>query len=100
MNMPGFNAETSLYKTNGHYWLATSGASMAGVSIGLAQLPFPDGPPGPFCRPRCSSCRPDPSSETGCSRCCTDRFCEIDCFPCSCPPTRRACPLQCVIKIR
>ena len=35
MNMPGFTAEASLYKTNGHYRLTTRSAGRADAHLGL-----------------------------------------------------------------
>ncbi len=43
-NMPGFTAETSVYKTNGRYRLTTRSVGRADAHIGLAQVfrPRPD----------------------------------------------------------
>jgi len=93
MNIPGFTADVSLYKTSGHYRLAVGMAGMTTMHIGLAQFmrPLPDGlAGGPHCKPRCVPCQPDSTSETGCSRCCLDSVCEWNCEPCtapSCKPT-------------
>jgi hypothetical protein len=106
MNLPGFSADASLYKTSGHYRLSASAASMATVRIGLAQVrpPLPDGfPDGQFCRPGCGPCVPDPDSATGCSRTCITPNCNDFTRPCTgCRPppvctctTTRCCDGNC-----
>ena len=68
MNMPGFIAEASLYKTSGHYRLTTRSAGRADVHLGLAQfalpVPLPNGG-GQLCLPGCGPCLPDSDSPTG-----------------------------------
>ena len=78
MNMPGFSAQASLYKSSGHYWHSVNSPGGAVTSVGLAQQ---------SCLPRFTSCQRDPSSSTGCSRCHVGLDCEIECgFACTCPP--------------
>lgn len=71
INMPGFTADKSVYKTRGYYRLSggnvDSTASQPG-SVQLTQLQTP-GPDGVFPFPsRCFDCFPNPNSVTGCSR--------------------------------
>lgn len=77
INMPGFTADQSVYKTTGHYRL--SGGNVGGTASlpGLVQpmqLQTP-GTGGAFPLPvRCFDCFPNPSSATGCSQLCINFF--------------------------
>ena len=85
MNMPGFTAETSLYKTSGHYRLTTGSAGGADVHVGLAQLALP----APLLK-GCGLCVPDSDSPTGCSKTCISNGEEIQ-QNCTCPPPPTVC---------
>jgi hypothetical protein len=71
INMPGFAAEASLYKTRGHYRLKASwadGAGEPGVFAQQIELECP--------AKGCGRCIPDPTSSKGGRKCC--------CFPARC----------------
>ncbi len=75
MNMPGFTADKSVYKTHGYYRLSAGNADSTASQPGLVQpmqleMPIPDG----AFPPRCFRCFPNPTSETGCSQLCVSRF--------------------------
>src|SRR4051794_17180734 len=86
MNMPGFTAEASLYKTNQRYQLLASWAGVTRVYVGLAQFLRPPPEDGESC-PKGFVCEADPDSPTGCTRV----FVRSDCTearfgpPCQCP---------------
>lgn len=103
--LPGFIAESSLYKTIGRYQLASTtqrgelNASMVQPSLAIYQdgrfvcngeitesgyincYPIGGGG-GPFCRPSCGRCESDPESRTGRSRTCIKRNCDDVVRPC------------------
>ena len=89
MNMPGFAADASLYRTSQHYFLTAGMAGLATMRMGLASSmqPSPDGfPDGQFCHPGCGPCVEDTDSSTGCSRTCINAQCDdhtIQCTGCS-----------------
>jgi hypothetical protein len=95
MNMPGFTAEASLYKTNQRYQLLASWAGVTRVYVGLAQLlrPPPEDGDGESCTPGNLGCLTDPDSPTGCRRFFLRRDCEIvPLAPCQgCPPPPVTC---------
>ena len=105
INMPGFTAEASLYRTIERYQLAstTQRAEFKASMVQPSAAIYEDGrfvcygevtergyincyPPGGggeiFCRPRCEPCRSDPESRTGRSRTCIDRNCDEFFRPC------------------
>jgi len=93
MNVPGFTAEASLYKTNQRYQLLASWAGVTKEYVGLAQfLSLPDGQPdGQSCLVRVR-CLPDPDSPTGCSKIRTELDCtETNLGSCQCPPPPTTC---------
>ena len=55
MNMPGFTAETSLYKTSGHYRMAGTPGDLLGSREVLPQLPIG------FCMADCEFTHPNDS---------------------------------------
>lgn len=103
MNIPGFTADASLYKTSGHYRIAGTTNDLVGSQGVLPQLPIGfcmancdhiqddftrtvcnlrcfeqgggGGGTGPVCRPSCSSCRPVPGLP-GRWRTCINRNCD------------------------
>jgi hypothetical protein len=93
MRLPGFNAETSLYKTSVHYRLM--GALVHGDGVMLQQLRLPGQPLTVSCGP----CSPD---NTGaCTQSCT--FCVGNsCVPftqqCSAVDQMNCCNMQCGAK--
>src|SRR6516225_6521007 len=85
MNMPGFAADASLYRTSQHYFVTSGMAGFAARPWGLAPslMPSPDGfPDGQFCHPGCGSCVEDTDSPTGCSRTCINAQCDDTTRPC------------------
>lgn len=90
MNIPGFNAEVSLYRTNQRYQLLASWAGVTREYVGLAQF-LARAPGGESCLPKLTGCVPDEESSTGCSRYFITRDCEVNRIgPCRCPG-----PVQC-----
>jgi hypothetical protein len=77
INMPGFTADQSVYKTTGHYRLSAGNAGSATSQPGLVQptqLQAP-GPGGAFpFQTRCFGCFRNPNSVTGCSQLCINFF--------------------------
>src|SRR5262252_1314828 len=73
MNMPGFAADVSLYRTGRDYLAAVAG--LASVRAGLT-------PSAGQCQPGCGPCVDDPDSATGCSRTCQRADCETFTGPC------------------
>jgi hypothetical protein len=100
MTLPGFNAETSLYKTTVHYRLM--GALVQADGVTLQQFPFGCGPcyltAQGACVQDCAMCTPfplfhcfryrAPCSPSACQpRCCPPGFhCCGDCLPGRCVP--------------
>jgi hypothetical protein len=84
MNMPGFTAEASLYKTDQRYQFLASWDGVTRVYVGLAQfLSLPED--GESCLPRPLGCLPDPNGDG-----CRIFFRRADCTevalgPCQCP---------------
>jgi hypothetical protein len=106
MNLPGFTADATLYKTNVNY--KTVGSHFVTVGHGVVpQLPIGfcqancdhisdpflrevcnlqcmdqggggggGGGGGEFCRPACGPCHPDPDSPTGRYKTCVKRNCD------------------------
>ena len=87
MNMPGFKAEASLYKTSGHYRMAGTPNDLVGSRGVLPQLPIG------FCQANCDAIS-DPFLRTVCELQCADQggcggggggggqFCRPGCGPC------------------
>ena len=89
MNIPGFAADASLYRTSKHYSLTAGMAGLAAMRIGLAPslAASSDGlPDGQFCQVGCGHCVEDIDSPTGCSITCQRADCETftrQCTGCS-----------------
>ena len=89
MNIPGFTADASLYRTSKHYFLTAGMAGLAAMRIGLAPslAASSDGlPDGQFCQVGCGHCVEDIDSPTGCSITCQRADCETftrQCTGCS-----------------
>jgi hypothetical protein len=104
MNMPGFNAEMTLYRTNRHYQLTTVFAADIGGRVFSAVLkgttcsvPDPNCPSG-FSNLFCPSFDPDSCIETGV--CCTKSGGGgggggPNCGTHSCPPGHPCCAFGC-----
>jgi hypothetical protein len=88
MTIPGFNAETSLYKTSVHYRL--TGASVQADGVTPSQVSFPIRPFG-----SCGPCYRDISGN--CSRDCGGciLFPTVSCYHWTEPCNPSACPPPC-----
>ncbi len=87
MNIPGFAADASLYRTSERYVLA---AGVANTQAGLAQLIPSIGK----CPVGCGPCVADSDFSTGCSRTCQRADCStstIQCKGCSTTTTCGPC---------
>jgi hypothetical protein len=79
MNMPGFTAEASTYKTRGHYGRRAGRTGAADMQMGLAQVI----PAFPLCRPFTSKCLLYPG--LGCFIEKQYADCSGRLIPCKCP---------------
>ena len=81
-NMPGFTAETSLYKTSGHYQI---GRQVVNLPIQMINPIYPTmiNLGGGNCIPFCELCESDFGTRTGCSQTCTAKNCNKFTRPCS-----------------
>jgi hypothetical protein len=80
MNMPGFTAEASVYKTSGHYHREAGWAGTVDIQTGLAQVT----PALGACRVTHGTCLLDPVS----GRCFSETQladCTTELTPCKCP---------------
>ena len=107
MNIPGLNAEASLYKSSRQYFHLGWGAAATDIHLGLSQLAVPallrtpiicnGSCPPTVCHFHCGPCGPDPSVPSNCARqCCSfgpgceDPGCStVECTAAAC------CPVTC-----
>jgi hypothetical protein len=80
MNIPGFTAEASTYKTRGHYHHRAGRTGAADMQMGLAQVI----PALPLCRPFTTKCLFDPDLG-GCFIEKQYADCSGELIPCKCP---------------
>jgi hypothetical protein len=87
MSMPGFTADTSLYRTTVPYQSAYDRVGRSNLAVDLAQLPLaPDGIGPTNCLPRGLGCGPDPDNPGACCNLFRTIECEVICIsPCICP---------------
>src|SRR5216684_9133151 len=95
MTLPGFTADTSLYRSIVLYQAATQRVGRSNRAVDLAQLflsPEPDGI-GPIrCHPHRLGCGPDPDNPGACCQLFLTAECDEICGrPCTCP----TCTLTC-----
>src|SRR5215469_8572022 len=76
MNIPGFAADASLYRTSKHYFLAARMAGLAAMRIGLV-------PSIGRCLVGCGPCVEDGDSPTGCSITCQRADCSTSTRQCT-----------------
>ena len=97
MNLPGFTAGISVYRTALRYRGAFEGVSRSALAVDLAQRFMPLGPDsiGPSkCRPADLGCMPDPDTPGSCCNLVRTVECEVNCAgPCTCPATCGDCVL-------
>jgi hypothetical protein len=95
MNLPGFTADTSLYRTTVHYQGAYDRVGRSNRAVDLAQqfLPLaPDGIAPKTCPPKGLGCGPDPDNPGACCHLFRTIECELTCLsPCICPPPPPVC---------
>ena len=86
MNIPGFQAEATIYRSRIAYQAAWASRETAGSGFDRVIPMAPVG--GDICNPFCEICESDISSRTGCSQSCTARNCNEytrSCTGCSNP---------------
>ena len=89
MNMPGFSAEASVYRSLIHYQItATRSGNSKSFSFNAEARVIPGLGIGPGCRcpPHTTTCVPDSFSETGCISLLVNCDCGVTALPCwGCP---------------
>lgn len=92
MRVPGFDAESTIYKSALTYQGAWTWGEATGSSVGPSQLTDRLGVGGGagFCTPFCDLCESDVGSPTGCSKECTAKNCNE--YTASCRGCSNPCP--------
>ena len=75
MSIPGFRAETTIYRSKITYQAAWASGEAVGSGVGPGQIVPMLPVNGGICIPFCDLCESDASSRTGCSQTCTARNC-------------------------